>query len=59
MPNIKKAKDGLTSRMPVIAMTPEMFNWIEKRAEKLGKSRADIVREAVEKEKQRVEEEGE
>lgn len=58
MAGTKKSQDGLTARMPVIAMTQEMYEWIESQADKTRKSRADIVREAIELLKQKVENEG-
>jgi Arc/MetJ-type ribon-helix-helix transcriptional regulator len=48
MAGTKKAEQGMTARQPVVAMTQEMYDWIEERAYKTKKSRADVVREAIE-----------
>lgn len=48
MAGTSKPKDSKTSRMPVTAMTPEMYAWIEQRAKETETSRGDVIREAVE-----------
>lgn len=50
---VKPDSESLRRRMPVIAMSDEMFEWVEARARELEVSRADVVRTAIEKEMKR------